>query len=338
MLEFCGEMKKIIKILGYLGIFLLIIVGTLVVKAFIELQSNKLLLLKSDLGTYYYNMEKLENLMKEKLGDDYLGDWDKDFDHYVISLVMEQLQSVEHKKFSRYNAFLSKEKVEKIVGDMEKAAGEVTGKELTPDTFYLQLSGFYDGITLEKVKDHHASMSNHPNIIIDLRNNTGGSIDETEKVAQLFLEKGQTIYQIAYSERTKIVTSGNDQPLKYQNMVLLTNDQTASSAELFVLALRENLPHAVVIGTRTYGKPVSYAFRKYSDGAGMIFINGIMKGPNGAEIRVDGIEPDISVGNTEAQYAEISDPDLREQQRKTDERLQLETALEYLASNEGSSD
>mgnify|MGYP001339490800 FL=1 len=45
-------MKKIIKILGYLGIFLLIIVGTLVVKAFIELQSNKLLLLKSDLGTY----------------------------------------------------------------------------------------------------------------------------------------------------------------------------------------------------------------------------------------------------------------------------------------------
>jgi hypothetical protein len=40
----------------------------------------------------------------------------------------------------------------------------------------------------------------------------------------------------------------------------------------------------------------------------------------------------------EAQYAEISDPDLREQQRKTDEQLQLETALEYLASNEGSSD
>lgn len=327
-------MKKIIRILSYLAFFVLIFAGTLVVKAFIDLQSNKLLHLKNDLTAHYYDSEKLERLMKERLGDDYLGDGDKDFEHYVISLVMEQLQSAEHEKFSRYNAFLSKDKVAEIMGEMEEAAGEATGKELAPNTYYLQVSGFYDGVTRERIEDHLASMTHYPNLIIDLRNNTGGSIDELKKVAQLFLEKGQTIFRIQYAKQTKSVASNNEKPLRYQNIVLLTNHQTASSAELFVLALRENLPRVVVIGTRTYGKPISYAFRKFGDGSGMIFINGVMQGPKGTEIPVDGIAPDISIGHTEAQYADIPDSHSREQQRKTDEQLQMEAALAYLASDE----
>lgn len=325
-------MKKLTKISAYLGFFVLIFFGTLVVKAFIDIQSNKLLQLKNDLTTHYYSSEKLEMLMKKQLGDQYLGDIDKDFDHYVISLVMEQLQSVEHEKFSKYNAFLSREKVEEIVSDLENAAEEVTGREVNPHTYYLQVSGFYDGITLKKVREHQEAMANYRNLIIDLRNNTGGSIEEAEKVAELFLAKGQTIARIAGADKTKSVVSNNDQPLTYEHIVLLTNDSTASSAELFVLALRENLPRTSVIGTRTYGKPVSFAFRKFGDGSGIIFINGMMMGPNKTEIDVDGIEPDIYAGLTEAQYADIPDPAMREEQRAKDEALQMETALQYLAS------
>jgi len=292
--------RKNAKWLVYLGVCLLSAFTVMFVEAFIELNAGKLKRLKEDLTGHYYSAEKLEALMKEKLGDSYLGDPDEDFEHYVIALVMEQLRSVEDEKFKPYNAFLSRERFDEILEGMKKAAGDVTGRALDADTYLLELTGFYDGVTLKNVRKHLDAMRNYGNLIIDLRNNAGGSIEEAGKTAELFLEKGRIIFQTVYARKTKTVVSKNEDPLRFDRIVLLTNGGTASAAELFVLSLRENLPEAVVIGTRTHGKPFAVAIRKFDDGTGMMFINGEMRGPNLSRIDADGIEPDVSADSADA--------------------------------------
>jgi carboxyl-terminal processing protease len=94
-------------------------------------------------------------------------------------------------------------------------------------------------------------------LVLDLRNNPGGLIREGVQVAQLFLDKGDTVATTRgrTSGHTKVYVADAAQRWPGLNVVLLVNDGTASSAELIAGALQDH-DRAVVLGLPTYGKGV----------------------------------------------------------------------------------
>jgi carboxyl-terminal processing protease len=94
-------------------------------------------------------------------------------------------------------------------------------------------------------------------LVLDLRNNPGGLIREGVRVAQLFLNKGDTVAftRGRTSAHTKLYVADAAQRWPGLNVVLLVNDGTASSAELIAGALQDH-DRAVVVGLPTYGKGV----------------------------------------------------------------------------------
>ena len=90
--------------------------------------------------------------------------------------------------------------------------------------------------------------------VLDLRNNGGGLLDAGIELAELFLEKGDTIiHQQAKGEPEKKVAASKNGKFNDLPIVILTNENTASAAEIFAGALQAN-DRALLIGKQTYGK------------------------------------------------------------------------------------
>lgn len=323
---FLKQMKTFLSII--LGIIAAILV--LIVKDYLEIRTEKLLIMKRDLTESYYQKDKLQELLKEFLQEKYTGKLTTDFDNYVVSLVLKNIAKLEVEKYQRYNDFLPTSKMKKYFQSRENRALKIRGKALAKNIFYIDIRHFQEKITYQKVSKLLFQNSNYSKLIIDLRNNSGGYVDELKKVAGLFLPKNKLICQFDYGNKEENFYSNNQEPLHYKKIVILVNSKTASVSELFVIALKEGLDNVTVVGNKTYGKQVSYGIRKFHDGSGMIFISAIMKGADGKLLNKDGITPDIVIGNTETFYQTITNDIKREEIRKSDAKLQLEKAVEYI--------
>ena len=114
--------------------------------------------------------------------------------------------------------------------------------EHSADEFQLALSELVNKHNIEK-------------LIIDLRGNGGGLIDEAVKIINLFVEKNtEVVSTLGKDESNKRVYKTISEP-KYKDMplVILVNEQTASAAEILAGAMQD-LDRAIIVGTRTYGK------------------------------------------------------------------------------------
>lgn len=293
-------------------------------------RNDKVVRMRDDLIFNYYDKSKLTEVLEKNLGDHYTGNLREDFDHFVISIVMGELRQVEDEKWKRYNDFLSKDFIEKYEDSGKKQAGEIYSKSFDENTYYIDLKDFYDDVTYERVQSYISEMKLHKNLIIDLRNNTGGPLDELRKVAEIFLDQDQVIYKTKRSDSEKVVRSKNEKQVEFEKIVLLTNHKTASASELLILALKENLNNVVIIGTTTYGKGRSFGMRKFIDGTGMIFLNAVMLGPNSSQIPMSGLKPNIEVGHEKEFYMNITDEREHEKVFEIDAELQMEEAQNYL--------
>ena len=131
-------------------------------------------------------------------------------------------------------------------------------------------------------------------LILDLRNNGGGIVDESTKIADYFLDKGKTI-MTTKDNKGKEETEKTKTKITYDMpLVVLTNENTASASEILTAALKDN-ERAKVIGTKTYGKGVIQAVLTLSDGSGIKITTAEYFTPKGTEINKKGISPDIEV-------------------------------------------
>lgn len=99
-------------------------------------------------------------------------------------------------------------------------------------------------------------------LVLDLRGNGGGALDQAVSIVNLFVEKGQTIVETKGKvSATHQVYETNDEPLDLNMpLVVLVNDNSASASEIVAGSLQD-LDRAVIIGTRTYGKGLVQAIR-----------------------------------------------------------------------------
>ena len=130
-------------------------------------------------------------------------------------------------------------------------------------------------------------------IVIDLRNNPGGLLDQAVSVADFFLSKGLIVYIEGRDPKQRkdfTATASNkdiDAPI-----VVLINAGSASASEIVAGALQDH-KRALLVGEKTFGKGSVQTVVPFADGGGVKVTTALYYTPSGRSIQADGIEPDI---------------------------------------------
>ena len=171
----------------------------------------------------------------------------------------------------------------------------ISSKILKENIGYIKLPSF-DTDSSKKLKEKVDELVSKgaKSLVLDLRNNGGGIVDESTDIADLFLEKGKTIMTTKDNKDKEEVTKSKTKKEYDMPLILLTNENTASASEILTAALKDN-ERATVIGTKTYGKGVIQTVLTLSDGSGLKITTAEYFTPNGTEINEKGIKPNIEV-------------------------------------------
>lgn len=160
---------------------------------------------------------------------------------------------------------------------------------------YISFNSF-DEDTAKAFKDQFEKLKGKgiKSLIIDLRNNGGGIVSEATTIADYMLDKGSTIlYEVDKNGKEKETKSEND-PIINMPIVVLVNENTASSSEILSGALQD-LKKATIIGKKTYGKGVIQQVITLTDGSGLKITTEEYQTPNRNKINGIGIKPDKEV-------------------------------------------
>ena len=171
----------------------------------------------------------------------------------------------------------------------------VEGKVLSNQSGYIEFSSF-DENTAEDFKAEYEKLQKQgiKSLIIDLRNTGGGIVDEALTIADYIADKGSILlYEVDKNNKEEIKKSEND-PIINMPIVILANENTASSSEILAGALKD-LGKAKIVGIKTYGKGVIQQVLTLSDGSGIKITSEKYLTPNKTEINKIGIEPDEKV-------------------------------------------
>lgn len=132
-------------------------------------------------------------------------------------------------------------------------------------------------------------------LILDLRGNPGGRLDEGLSVAELFLDPGQRIGAVTKrNEFPAIYAARTPQPYPELPLVILVDRRTASSAEIVAAALSDHR-RAVLVGERTFGKGLIQTTIPLGDSVAVRLSTGRWQRPNGSGL-THGLVPDSLVG------------------------------------------
>ncbi len=171
----------------------------------------------------------------------------------------------------------------------------VEGEVLENNIGYISFSSFDDG-TAEEFKAKYEELANKgiKSLIIDLRNNGGGIVDEALEIANYILDKDSVILYEVDKNNNETEEKTTDDPIINMPIVVLTNENTASSSEILAGALKDH-GKAKIVGTKTYGKGVIQQLLTLPDGSGLKITSEEYLTPNKTKINGVGIEPDETV-------------------------------------------
>lgn len=150
-------------------------------------------------------------------------------------------------------------------------------------------------------------------VIIDLRDNPGGWVNDAESIGDLFLDKGTLCY-LEYKSGQREYYNTRDGKTDVE-LVLLINEHSASSSEILTGALKDRAD-ATVVGVQSYGKGiVQIVVPVGTDGSGMQMTVAQYYTPNGNAVHKIGITPDVVVELPEGdngmyEFGDLADPQL----------------------------
>ncbi len=172
---------------------------------------------------------------------------------------------------------------------------QVEGEVLENQIGYIEIPSFDEETSNDfKSKFEELQKQNIKSLIIDLRNNGGGIVKEALSIADYITDKDSVLlYTVDKNNKEKVEKSKN-QPVINMPIVILVNENTASSSEILAGALKD-LGKAKIVGTKTYGKGVIQEFFTLADGSGMKITSEEYQTPNRNKINKVGIEPDETV-------------------------------------------
>jgi C-terminal processing protease CtpA/Prc len=209
------------------------------------------LLFKFIISENYIYEEALAAVYGEALGAGNYG-YLKNFDEAVISIVTEKIRTTADDKYT----FLYNPKEYKNSKTQKEAEAQNSRlRVLSSSTVYISLPNISKQV-YEFIFANSEKIKSHKNIIIDLRDNYGGDLKYLYKIESMFLDKGDTLgYEKSrFPIFSREVKAGAGKVFEFEQIVFLQNKNTASAAEAFILALKENLPNVGSVGETSFGK------------------------------------------------------------------------------------
>ena len=239
----------------------------------------------------YIYTETLDKLYVETLSEESFKGYFRNFDEVAIAAFTEKIRATDG---DRYTYLYTPAQYE-IQKEYEKEiVKELVIKEVAEGIGYIYIPSI-SKYTRKFVMDSKKELAAFDNIIIDLQGNSGGTLDDMYKIADLFLEKGQLIG--AENTRFKLTSrkaeaSGKKQ-LEYDNIIILQNASTASACEGLTMALKENLDNVTVIGDNSFGKGIGQLTVPLKGGFAVKATVMRITTPSGDSIHEIGIKPDF---------------------------------------------
>lgn len=171
----------------------------------------------------------------------------------------------------------------------------ITAKMIEGNIGYLKVPSF-DEDTSKSFKEKVQELQNQgaQKLIIDLRNNGGGIVDEAVDIADMLLEKGKTIISTVNNKDKKTVTYSKNDPTITMPVIVLVNENSASASEILACSLQDN-ERAKLVGTKTYGKGIIQTLLSLTDGSGLKITTEQYYTPKETSIHKEGIKPDEEV-------------------------------------------
>lgn len=199
---------------------------------------------------------------------------------------------------------------------------QVEGKVLSNNIGYIQFTSF-DETTAQDFKSKYEELAKKgiQSLIIDLRNNGGGIVDQALEIADYIAVKDSVLLYEVDKNNKETTRKAKTDPIINMPIIILTNENTASASEILAGALKD-LGKAKTVGTTTYGKGVIQQILKLSDGSGLKITIEEYQTPNRNKINKAGIEPDEKV--------ELPDSVKSVLNVKESEDTQLQKAIEML--------
>ena len=163
---------------------------------------------------------------------------------------------------------------------------------------YVRMLSFSEGVhallanAVRKVEREGAE-----GIVLDLRGNPGGLLDEAVLSASLFLPEGEVVVSTDSRTQGHSVHKTSGGTLPKRPLVVLIDRNTASAAEILTAALADDA-EAPVVGTRSYGKGVFQEEKGLANGGALKLTVGEYFTPNGVNLaRSHGIHPDVKASD-----------------------------------------
>lgn len=163
------------------------------------------------------------------------------------------------------------------------------------DIGYISLTTFNSHSTEEMKKALNFFESKDiEKIILDIRDNPGGLFHEAIEISKLFVPRGDIVHQRGNNKA--LVTHKSYKDSKKYDLVLLVNENSASSSEVLAGAIKDRKA-GTLVGTKTYGKGIVQSLIPITGGSLIKLTTSEYLTPNKTSIHGKGIEPDIVVEN-----------------------------------------
>jgi carboxyl-terminal processing protease len=196
----------------------------------------------------------------------------------------------------------------------------VRSKDLGDGIFYVRLASFQEKSSKDMEKAlEEAQKAGDTALILDLRNDPGGLLNQAVAVTDMFLDKGQLIVYTKGRIKNQDLrfTAEHSNGLPKWQMVVLVNGGSASASEIVAGALQD-WKRAVLVGTKTFGKGSVQTVIPLSDGSGLRLTTAKYFTPSGRSIHGVGITPDIVV---EPPKPEVTTQRQKDQKEEEAQRL-----------------
>ncbi len=185
-------------------------------------------------------------------------------------------------------------------------------KTLEPGYGYIRITQFQEK-TDDDLSKALSSLKQENNgklkgLILDLRNNPGGLLDQAVKVCDHFIDNGLIVYTEGRDPESKMkftASKGDKEP--HYPIVVLINGGSASASEIVSGALQDH-NRAVIMGTQSFGKGSVQTIIPLSEDSGLRLTTALYYTPKGRSIQAKGITPDITVEPMELASNEKEEP------------------------------
>ena len=185
----------------------------------------------------------------------------------------------------------------------------VKAELLQPGYGYVWITNFRENTTsdlieaLEAMEQVEAPLKG---LVLDLRDNPGGILNQAINVSDLFLDSGEILsIKGREGQHTKVFRAHADDVRRDYPIVVLINGGSASASEIVAGALQDH-KRALILGTTSFGKGSVQTVESLRDGYGLKFTIARYYTPSGRSIQAKGVEPDVEVQQRTLSDSEIT--------------------------------